>query len=47
VDILIEAFDASPLDGPWNPRADFDCNDIVDVDDLDLLIRNFNKRGDN
>jgi hypothetical protein len=44
---LIAAFDADPSASNWNGgSADFNCSGIVDGEDLDLLIRNFDKAGD-
>jgi sugar lactone lactonase YvrE len=45
--MLKQAFNTGPGDALWDPRADFNCDGWVDVFDLDLLVRNFKKRGDN
>jgi hypothetical protein len=45
---FIAAFDADPSAPNWNGGiADFNCDDLVAVDDLALLIQNFDKSGDN
>ena len=46
LDTLLQAFDSLPGNPHWNPEADFNADDSVDVYDLDLLIRNFDQTGD-
>lgn len=44
--LFIEAFDSDPTSDNWNPLTDFNCDNYVDVFDLDLLIQNFDREGD-
>jgi hypothetical protein len=43
---FIAAFDADPTSSNWNANADFNCDDLISVDDLDILIRNFDMSGE-
>jgi hypothetical protein len=43
LDILIRAFDSTPVRPNWNADADFNGDQSVDMEDLTILINNFDR----